>query len=80
VPETDSFLDVADLAILLDVTMASPIRSQTSYRNLLQTCAFSYQRPATQYKSHAALKVMEFETPGKKLVDTTQNAPSAQLT
>jgi len=55
------FWTVADLAILLERDHGLTYQSQTSYRNLLQKCAFSYQRPAKQYKSHAALKVMEFE-------------------
>ena len=55
------FWTVPDLAHLLERDYGVRYQSDTSYRTLLQQCDFSYQRPAKQYKSHSAVKVMEFE-------------------
>lgn len=55
------FWTIADLAILLQRDYEVRFQSQTSYRSLLTTCEFSYQRPAKQYKSHNELKVLDFE-------------------
>jgi transposase len=55
------FWTVADAAALLERDYQVRFQSQTSYRTLLETCGFSYQRPAKQYKSHNDLKVLDFE-------------------
>ena len=55
------FWTVADLAQLLERDYGVCYHSDTSYRTLLATCDFSYQRPAKQYKSHSEVKRMEFE-------------------
>lgn len=55
------FWSVSDLAQLLKRDYGVTYRSLTCYYDLLQKCDLSYQRPAKQYKSHSALKVMEFE-------------------
>jgi transposase len=52
---------VANLATLLERDYGVAYQSRTSYRTLLSQCDFSYQRPAKQYKSHSAFKVMQFE-------------------
>lgn len=55
------FWSVPDVAALLRRDYDVVYQSQTSYRNLLAQCEFSYQRPSKQYRSHSPLKVMEFE-------------------
>jgi transposase len=55
------FWTIADLATLLTREYEVTFASQTSYRSLLETCGFSYQRPAKQYKSHNDVKVLDFE-------------------
>jgi len=58
---TGQFWSVGDLAQLIQREFDVSYKSETSYRELLDKCGFSYQRPAKQYKSRAALKVAEFE-------------------
>jgi transposase len=58
---TGQFWTVGDLAQLLQREFAVTYKSETSLRELLGKCGFSYQRPAKQYKSRSALKVAEFE-------------------
>ncbi len=58
---TGQFWTVGDLAHLLQREFAVSYKSETSLRDLLAKCGFSYQRPAKQYKSRSALKVAEFE-------------------
>ena len=55
------FWTVPDLAQLLERDYGVVYQSPTSYRTLLATCDFSYQRPAKQYKSHSEVKLLEFE-------------------
>jgi transposase len=55
------FWSVPDLAALLVRDFKVVYQSPTSLRTLLKQCDLSYQRPAKQYKSHNALKLMEFE-------------------
>jgi transposase len=55
------FWTVADLAVLLERDYKVTYESPTSYRRLLAQCGLSYQRPAKQYKSRSAEKIMEFE-------------------
>jgi len=55
------FWTVGDLAQLLEREFAVSYKSETSLRELLGKCGFSYQRPAKQYKSRSTLKVAEFE-------------------
>jgi transposase len=55
------FWTVGDLAHLVRREFDISYKSETSLRELLATCGFSYQRPAKQYKSRSALKVAEFE-------------------
>ena len=57
---TGQFWTVGDLAQLLQREFAVSYKSETSLRELLGKCGFSYQRPAKQYKSRSALKVAEF--------------------
>lgn len=56
-----TFWTVTDLATLVNRDYQVTFQSPTSYRILLAKCDFSYQRPAKQYKSHSAVKLMEFE-------------------
>ncbi len=56
-----TFWTRADLACLLERDYHVRFQSPSSYRNLLDTCGLSYQRPAKQYKSHSDHKVMAFE-------------------
>jgi transposase len=58
---TGQFWTVGDLAQLLQREFAVSYKSETSLRELLDKCGFSYQRPAKQYQSRSALKVAEFE-------------------
>jgi transposase len=55
------FWTVGDLAQLVQREFAVSYKSETSLRELLAKCGFSYQRPAKQYKSRSVLKVAEFE-------------------
>lgn len=55
------FWTVADLRCLLERDYKLTYESQTSYRTLLAKCGLSYQRPAKQYKSRSAEKIMQFE-------------------
>jgi len=55
------FWSVTDLATLLERDYGVVYQSPTSYRTLLARCGLSYQRPAKQYKSHSAQKLMAFE-------------------
>ena len=54
------FWTVGDLAQLVQREFAVSYKSETSLRELLDKCGFSYQQPAKQYKSRSALKVAEF--------------------
>ncbi len=55
------FWRVAEVATLLRREYGVVYQSDTSYRNLLGKCEFSYQKPSKQYRSHSPLKVMDFE-------------------
>jgi transposase len=55
------FWTVIALATLLERDYGVVYQSLTSYPTLLTGCGLSYQRPAKQYKSHSALKLMAFE-------------------
>jgi transposase len=55
------FWSVPDLATLLARDYDVLYQSTTSLRTLLAKCEMSYQRPDKQYKSHSAVKLMEFE-------------------
>ena len=55
------FWSVPDLATLLARDYGVVYQSTTSLRTLLAKCEMSYQRPTKQYKSHNALKLVEFE-------------------
>ena len=55
------FWRVAEVATLLRRDYGGVYQSDTSYRNLLTKCDFSYQKPSKQYKSRSPFKVMEFE-------------------
>jgi transposase len=58
---TGQFWTVGDLAQLIQREFDVSYKSETSYRELLDKCGFSYQRPVKQYKSRTELKVAEFE-------------------
>jgi transposase len=55
------FWGVYELALLLERDYGVRYQSKTSYRNLLERCGLSRQRPAAQYKSRNEAKVMAFE-------------------
>jgi transposase len=55
------FWSVPDLAALLARDYAVVYQSPTSLRTLLHRCEMSYQRTEKQYKSHNAVKLMDFE-------------------
>jgi transposase len=55
------FWTLADLKQLVQQEYGVVYQSQNSYDNLLKKCAFSYQRPAKQYKSRSQEKVITFE-------------------
>ncbi len=55
------FWSVPDLAALLARDYHVVYQSENALRALLVKCELSYQRPTKQYKSHNALKLMEFE-------------------
>ncbi len=55
------FWSVPDLATLLARDYGVVYQSSTSLHTLLAKCEMSYQRTEKQYKSHNALKLMEFE-------------------
>lgn len=55
------FWGVRELALLLERDYGVVYQSKTSYRNLLERCGLSRQRPAAQYKSRNEAKVMAFE-------------------
>jgi transposase len=57
----DEFWGVPELARLLERDYGIVYQSKTSYRNLLECCGLSRQRPAGQYKSRSERKVMAFE-------------------
>ena len=56
-----AFWSVPDLAVLLRRDYEVVYKSPTSYRNLIAKCGFSYQRPASQYKSRSDEKIAQFE-------------------
>jgi transposase len=55
------FWGVAEVALLLERAYGVVYQSKTSYRNLLDRCGMSRQRPAAQYKSRNEAKVMAAE-------------------
>ncbi len=64
------FWSVPEVASLLQRDYGVVYQSDTSLRNLLAKCDFSYQKPSKQYKSRNALKVMEFEEQLEKKCST----------
>jgi transposase len=60
-PGNGEFWGVRELALLLERDYGVVYQSKTSYRNLLQRCRLSRQRPAKQYKSRSETKVLAFE-------------------
>jgi len=60
-PDEGTYWNVPDLARLLDQEYGVVFQTNGSYYQLLAKCAMTYQRPAKQYKSHSATKLMAFE-------------------
>jgi transposase len=56
-----AFWSVPDLTCLLKRDYGITYQQSSSYCRLLHRCGLSYQRPAKQYKSRSAVKVMDFE-------------------
>lgn len=60
-PSEGTYWNVADVARLLEQEYGVVFQTNGSYYQLLAKCGMTYQRPAKQYKSHSALKLMAFE-------------------
>ena len=60
-PGDGTFWSVADIATLVERDYGVVFESASSYYSLLAKCEMTYQRPAKQYKSHSAAKLMTFE-------------------
>lgn len=59
--ETDEYWGVETLIQAVEQWYGVRYKSLTSYRTLLKQCGFSFQRPATVYRSRSEAKVVEFE-------------------
>jgi transposase len=68
---------VSDLRQVVCKRYGVVYKSQTSYRTLLGSCHFSYQRAVKQYKSRRERKVMDFEEALEKNSSTQpKNGPT----
>lgn len=68
-PGDGSYWNVTDIARLIQQEYDVVYESHTSYYQLLAKCGMTYQRPAKQYKSHSASKLMAFEEELEKKTD-----------
>ncbi len=60
--EQGEFWTVSDLQIVVEQWFGVTYQSETSYRNLLHLCGFSYQKAERVYRSRpSALQLAEFE-------------------
>jgi transposase len=69
------FWTVADVQQAVAQWYGVTYRSATSYRQLLLTSGFSYQRPAKVFKSRKPSQVAEFEEAFEKKSSTSSKAP-----
>jgi transposase len=69
------FWTVADVQQAVAQWYGVTYRSATSYRQLLLTSGFSYQRPAKVFKSRTPSQVAEFEAAFEKKSSTSSKAP-----
>ena len=72
------FWTVADLQRAVAQWYGVTYRSLTSYRQLLLTSGFSYQRPAKVFKSRKPAQVAEFEEAFEKKSSTSSKPPLTQ--
>jgi transposase len=69
------FWTVADVQRAVEAWYGVTYRSPNSYRQLLVSSGFSYQRPAKVFKSQRPSKVVEFEEEFEKKSSTSFKAP-----
>jgi len=69
------FWTVADVQRAVEQWYGATYRSPTSYRQLLASSGFSYQRPAKVFKSRRPAQVAEFEETFEKKSSTSSKAP-----
>ena len=55
------FWNVTDLALVVREQYGNDYKSDTSYRQLLHLCGFSYQKTEKVFKSRSMMKVADFE-------------------
>ena len=72
------FWTVADLQRAVAQWYGVTYRSLTSYRQLLLTSGFSYQRPAKVFKSRKTAQVAEFEEAFEKKSSKSSKPPLTQ--